>query len=498
MASSSRFAQHKSGECLVVSPSGSTGTFSATEGHCHALMNKATHGIASEQSGLRTTPARSGWLVSLLLGLALVFTYMVNGRDLGTFDTISASLLPLTILRGGGVYFDSTALGSLRPNSALPGYLTISHGRTVTVYPIAPALVALPFVAPQVALLDFYHPGWDRDRQVLFLEAILMAKRAMAAVVALTGVVLHRVLLSLGLRRAALPAVLAACLGSDLWTIGSQAPWQHGPAALSLIAAIALLHRNPVGRKRLALAGAFTALLVACRLTDVVCAAAIAAWLTWTDWRGLRWFLPAPILVAAALLSYNIWFFNSIFGGQAMLEQYHLKTHGVSGTWTGNLLDGLLGTLVSPNRGLFVFCPWIAVALLTLLVPTVRRRLFPHSLIGVLLASLIPVTVILSKYSVWWGGHCFGPRYWTDAVPLFAILFAFGLDWMLARSRMLVGTSAMAVIFSIAIQIIGAFCSPSSWNLQPRNVDLHHERLWDWRDTELSRCLIERFLLKAR
>ena len=59
-----------------------------------------------------------------------------------------------------------------------------------------------------------------------------MAKRSMAVIVALTGVMLHRLLLSLGLRRAALPAVLAACLGSDLWTVGSQAAWQHGPAAL--------------------------------------------------------------------------------------------------------------------------------------------------------------------------------------------------------------------------------------------------------------------------
>ena len=66
----------------------------------------------------------------------------------------------------------------------------------------------------------------------------------MAVVVALTGVVLHRLLLVLGVGRAAVPAVLAACLGSDLWTVGSQAPWQHGPAALSLVAAIALLIRS--------------------------------------------------------------------------------------------------------------------------------------------------------------------------------------------------------------------------------------------------------------
>ena len=105
---------------------------------------------------------------------------------------------------------------------------------------------------------------------------------------------------------------------------------------------------------------------------------------------------------------------------------------------------------------------------------------------------------ILSKYSVWWGGQCFGPRYWTDVVPLFAILFAFVLDWMLTRSRILVLFSAMTIVLSIAVQLIGAYCYPSTWNAQPRPVDLHHERLWDWRDTELSRCLFEALQHRAR
>ncbi len=368
----------------------------------------------------------------------------------------------------------------------------------MTLYPIAPALVALPFVAPQVAAFDLFRPGWDRDRRTAVEQSVLMVKRSMAVIVALAGIILYRLLWSLGLGQAALPALLAACLGSDLWAVGSQAPWQHGPAALALVSAIALLQARPVGRLRLALAGAFTALLVACRLMDVVFAAAIVAWLAWTDWRQLRWFLPVPVVTAIALLSYNLWFFDTVIGGQARLEQFHSTRHGVSGTWSTPLFDGLLGTLLSPNRGLLVFCPWIAVALATLAVPAVRRKLAGQSLICVLLASLILYAVMLSKYSVWWGGHCFGPRYWTDAIPVFAIAFAYGLDWARMRSRVLAAIAATAVILSIAIQIIGVFCYPSSWNLKPRNVDVFHERLWDWHDTELSRSVIEKFRVDAR
>ena len=115
-------------------------------------MNKLSHGIASGQPELQATPSGSGWLGSLFLGLALVFVYMINGRDLGTYDTISASLLPFYILRGDGIYLDNEHLGHLRSNLPLPDFLTISHGRLVTLYPIAPALVAVPLFAPQVAV----------------------------------------------------------------------------------------------------------------------------------------------------------------------------------------------------------------------------------------------------------------------------------------------------------------------------------------------------------
>jgi hypothetical protein len=58
--------------------------------------------------------------------------------------------------------------------------------------------------------------------------------------------------------------------------------------------------------------------------------------------------------------------------------------------------------------------------------------------------------------------------------------------------------AAVTIAFSIAVQVVGAFCYPSTWNGQPRSVDLNHERLWDWRDTELSRCLIEALQRPAR
>ena len=455
-------------------------------------MNTASHGIDSEKPRVHATPSGPGWLGSLVLGAFLLFVYLINGRNLGSMDTLPATLLPHNLLRGEGIFLENRyhLKGMLESDLRLVWKQT--RGHIVSSYPIAPALTAVPLIAPQVAVMDFRQPGWDSDPAQAIRENRVMVKRSMAVLVALSGVILYRVLLSLKLRRSALPAVLAACLGSDLWTVASQAAWQHGPAAFSLVTAIALLLPQPMSRRRLTLAGLATAWMVACRLMDVVFAIAIVGWLVWNDRRALLWFLPAPILVGLALLGYNLRFFGSIVGGQARLEQIHPDLSGVSGVWSSNLLDGLCGTLFSPNRGLLVFSPWVAVALATLAVPAVRHKLAAHSLICVLLASLAPYLLMLSKYSVWWGGHCFGPRYWTDAIPLFAILLAFGLEGTLKWSRALGAISVITVVFSIAVQLIGAFCYPSTWYNQPFDAGLSH-RLWDWRDSELSRCLIESY-----
>jgi hypothetical protein len=451
---------------------------------------ESTHNAISSENSRSNVPAESaGCLRSLVLGVSVLAIYLVNGRQLGCDDTFSAGLIPLNILHGHGIYFEALNAGG--EDMPIPYFWIRSRGHIITMYPIAPALVIVPLVAPQVALLDYMRPGWDNHPESYIGECGLMAKRSMAVIVALTGVILYRLLVSLGVRRTALPAVLAACLGSDLWTVGSQAAWQHGPAALFLVTTIALLQPQPMKPRRLVLAGLATAGFFCCRMMDVLLAAAIVAWLMRTNRRGLLWFLPGPILGGLVLLGYNLWFFGTILGGQERLEKMHVGFHAVAGTWSTNFVDGALGTLFSPNRGLLVFSPWIAVAIASLLVPSVRRRLATHSLLCILLVSLVPYLVVLSKYSVWWGGQCFGPRYWTDVVPLFAILFAFGLDWMLARSRALVVISTMTIALSIAVQAVGAFCYPSTWNAQPRPVDLNHERLWDWRDTELSRCLIE-------
>ncbi len=434
--------------------------------------------MGSDETGRRST-RRERW-TSLVFGLVLFAAYLANGRPIPTLDTQPASLVPLALYRGDGLVLDR-----FYPDTTqLPYAVARKRGHVVSRYPIAVPLLAFPLVAPQIALADSMHPGWERDRLMPATEA--MAKNAAAAIAAATGVAMLAMLRRLGVGAFALPAATIAALGSDCWVVASQALWQHGPAALALAVAIALLLEPAAGRGRLFTAGVAIAAIVCVRPQNAVFALPLLAWALSRHRRAAPWLLVPQFVLVGAMVASNVWYFGNALGGYAELEAMLPVSHRVAGYWTGDVLAGAAGTLVSPSRGLFVFCPWIAVALAVL--PFTWRRLRPWPLARWALLALPIFLLQLAAYAIWWGGHSFGPRFWIDATPLFAILLGIALAWSWERARPVTVLLLATGVFAIAVQCLGAFCYPSTWNRLPVNVDQAHERLWDWHDTELTRC----------
>lgn len=144
---------------------------------------------------------------------------------------------------------------------------------------------------------------------------------------------------------------------------------------------------------------------------------------------------------------------------------------------------------MSPNRGLLVFCPWVAVTLGPL--PLVWRRLLAAPLVPALIVGLVAHLLVFAAYSGWWGGWVFGPRYATEAVPILAILYAFTLDGARTHARWARVPLHAAGVFAVALEAIGAACYPSAWNAVPAPIGTHPMRVRDWRDNEMTRELAE-------
>ena len=228
-------------------------------------------------------------------------------------------------------------------------------------------------------------------------------------------------------------------------------------------------------------------MLVTIRPIDLPFSIAIALWLLHYHRRGLAWFVPFPLLLGSLFLAHNLYFFESVIGGQDQLDSFNPVRHDVTGSWSRDFVAGMVGTLVSPSRGLFIYCPWAALAVLTL--PAWAARLSPRSVTTWALAALVPFGLLISSYSVWWGGQCFGLRYWTEAMPLLAIMLAQSLEWARDRARAVLPAFVLAICWSVAVQALGAATYPTGWETDPVDIDIKPERLWDWRDSAISRGL---------
>jgi hypothetical protein len=335
-----------------------------------------------------------------------------------------------------------------------PYWVTVARGRVLSSYPLGTPLLTLPFVAPQVPWLDHAHPGWDADPRRAFGSARVVVKRATASVTALSAVCLYLALHGAGLSpTAAVLGALITALGSNVWMSGAQSAWQHTSSIFFLSAALALLAREPASRLRMLLAGGASAGLVWSRPSSAIMAIAIAVGVLWRYRRDAVWFMPLPILLGAVLVTFNLATFGEPIGAYGKLVAVDQESHGVDGFLT---LDPWvpIGTLLSPSRGLLTMTPWIAVALVVLpwTLPLLRQRV----VLAAATSALVPFAIMNLCTSVWWAGWSFGPRYWSDVLPLFGVLLGFALDWSWRHARPVFASLLATGAVAIAIQAIGA------------------------------------------
>ena len=80
----------------------------------------------------------------------------------------------------------------------------------------------------------------------------------------------------------------------------------------------------------------------------------------------------------------------------------------------------LAGNLVSPARGLFIFCPLVVLSVVGVVV---RWRAGELTAFWKALA-VIPVVhwIVISAFKHWWGGDSYGPRFFTDLMPVLVVL----------------------------------------------------------------------------
>jgi hypothetical protein len=94
------------------------------------------------------------------------------------------------------------------------------------------------------------------------------------------------------------------------------------------------------------------------------------------------------------------------------------------------------------------------------------------------------LVLVVSKWAMWWGGACWGPRLLADALPVLVLLMAPATRW-LTRSRALAVTFGLLAVLSVTAHALGAFRYDGRWD-SLGGADPSPSRFWSWADGPLA------------
>lgn len=428
-------------------------------------------------------------LLAWLVFLAVLVTHVLSSNIL-SYDSIWSIHTARSILSEGDTDLDEYA-----PQLEAEGFrdLLILDGHSYTIFPVGASVLALPFVA--AADLAFEHvlplfPSVEsRIRNMTVdelgeLNSISVHKGVelltASCIVALTAVFL----LLIGLRllsspRAALLLVFVFAFCSPALSTASRGLWAHGPSMLMLALALHLLliaESRPAAAMYVSLPLAFSFVV---RPTNALPILLLSVYVFLRFRRMFLRYLLWSLPVAVPFLLFN----HSVYG--ALLSPYYLPERLDCQV---NMAVSLAGTLVSPGRGLFVFSPVFLLSLYGIWIGVRRGRLLDKFLAGVLLLHW----VVISSFKQWWGGHSFGPRYFTDMLPILVYFLVPAIQAMRdlrgVRRASLIAVFSLLTALSFVINVRGANrWETIEWCSHPANIDFTPSRLWDWGDLQFLR-----------
>ncbi len=419
---------------------------------------------------LNRLPPRTGVIGVWFLAVVALGVYMAPGRTPIIADSFPARYLPVLILEARTFYLDRWAdrFAGIRPlgSDGVTPYPLLHIGpHYVSWYPVGAPVVVLPLYVAAAAL------GVDLHSET---RLVTMERISAALVVALSVAVLGLALLRLTADAGwavALTAIYA--FGTSSLSASSQAMWQHGPSQLALATLFWALAAEVPGRGRLIAAGLAAGLAVICRPSDALLVLPVLGVTVWAA-AGAR---PWLALGATAPLGFEVWYRWTYFGTPVPLltQSADLGVAYFRNAWGA----GLIGLLVSPARGLFVYSPVFLLSPVGFLARGTPRWIRTAGVGCALVVAAFATT------RSWWGGHSVGPRILADLAPALIL----GLVPICGRGTRAI-VLALGVVSIAAHALAVGWDSAAAWNDWVKLDGRWPGALWDWRYSPLA-CAVE-------
>jgi hypothetical protein len=277
--------------------------------------------------------------------------------------------------------------------------------------------------------------------------------------------------------------------GTQVFSTLSRPYWSHTWGSLLLTAALCLLLAPKLHTRKATYFASATLLSWAffCRPQIALSIIGITVYLIATKRRHLTPFIATGTTWALIFSFYSLDTFHQLLPPYFFSSQIESGLIGISAL-ASSYPSALLGTLVSPGRGLFVYAPIVGI---TLVLATLYWKRIPQKKLAVTSVGIISFHwLLLSANRKWWGGQSYGPRLFSDVLVWFfllTILLLIGLrstkrkGWTPGRRSAVVFTT-LFVAASLFINYRGA---TSKKSFQWRGYSF-----WDWRHPQFLAGLL--------
>ncbi len=323
-------------------------------------------------------------------------------------DFVPTALLPIRVLGHGDFTLDEFRQ-FIQENWRSPYFVAAVNGKLVSRTSVVGAVLALPFYGIPLGSGWIVHTG--KDWLVYPWSAFFPSKFTAAFLTAITVVMFFFCVRELLDRRTSAWLAIAFGLGTSIWSTAAEGLWTDTTSVLfQTIALWFLLRARRAGATATAPAGLFFSAATIARPSNAIAALVFTLYILVeyrvAFWRWVLWAIP-PVLPA---LIYNATYNGSafVFGYQDDIAQY----------LTLPKLDGILGLLISPSRGLFVYSPFLIFALWGLWLSRNEKERWLYWASAAVIAIYVGMLILL----LWDGGWGYGTRMMVDVMPYWVLL----------------------------------------------------------------------------
>lgn len=450
------------------------------------MTKKTVRGHQESSDKQNSRPSMILWVTATLVFSIVFFTHYMS-PVLQRSDSWWVLHTSMSIIREGNLDLDEYKATAAQTATGSSYNLDKINGSTFMRYPVGSSILAIPFVYI-VDVGGGHKLSRDLNSSQGSPPSIKTAEKLSASFyVALSTVIIFLISrISLGNWYALAPSfIFAFCTAA--WSTASRAMWQHGPSMLMIAAALYIILRAEEQPRLARYASLPLVAAYIIRPTNSIPIFIISAYI-FISYREHFWrYLIYGTSAAAAFISLSLFAYNSFlpsYYGESIISRFSLLNR--------NMIIALSGNLISPSRGLLVYSPVLILAGAGICLKVRDRTIsrLDHFLIVIVATHWF----MISMFGHWYGGYSFGPRFFTDMIPILIVFMLpvfRRLQESSGKSRLAIaGVVVVLSAFSLFVNFMGAnYEETFTWNKEPVDIDLDNTRLWDWSDPAFLRGL---------